>query len=95
MASTLDAYKTTLKSLIQNLASLPLSLRTFLCSSRSHHPSQWNFLCIRHGNISTAVELLPFGARLFWTQMGRLRKPLDKVIEVAKKAKRWRKDSND
>ncbi|KAG0698782.1 CHAT domain-containing protein [Suillus ampliporus] len=67
--SALVAYQTTLKFLDQHISLLPLhSLAMDACSCS-----------VRHGALTTAVELLEQGCAVFWTQLSRFRTPLDEL----------------
>ncbi|KAG2035481.1 CHAT domain-containing protein [Suillus americanus] len=79
--SALLAYKTALNFLDQQVA---------LLSSSSHHfdvireavssPATDAFSCsVRHGALTTAVELVEQGRAVFWTQLARFRTPLDEL----------------
>ncbi|KAG1824872.1 CHAT domain-containing protein [Suillus subaureus] len=80
-SSALLAYKTALKFLDRRVA---------LLSSSSHHFNVIReavsslatdaFLCsVRHGALTTAVELVEQGRAVFWTQLARFSTPLDEL----------------
>ena len=80
--TTVLAYQTFLRFSVQHLATLP-SLPQHLAILKQLMTSTANdafSACVRHGNPANAVELLEQGRGIFWSQLIRLRSPLDKVI---------------
>jgi CHAT domain-containing protein len=80
--TTVLAYQTFLRFSVQHLATLP-SLPQHLAILKQLMTSTANdafSACVRHGNPANAVELLEQGCGIFWSQLIRLRSPLDKVI---------------
>ena len=76
------AYETSLRLLIQHLATLPslpqhLVILKGLTSSLAVDAFS---ACLRNGDPAHAVELLEQGRGVFWSQLTRLRSPLDDVI---------------
>ncbi|KAF8436229.1 CHAT domain-containing protein [Boletus edulis BED1] len=76
------AYETSLQLLIQHLATLPslpqhLSILKNLTSSLAVDAFS---ACLRNNSPAKAVELLEQGRGVFWSQLTRLRSPLDDVI---------------
>ncbi|KAH0825948.1 TPR-like protein, partial [Lanmaoa asiatica] len=76
------AYDTYLRLLIHHLASLPslpqhLTILKNLTSSLAVDAFS---ACLRHHSPINAVELLEQGRGVFWSQLARLRSPLDAVI---------------
>ncbi|KAF8432777.1 CHAT domain-containing protein [Boletus edulis BED1] len=80
--STLLAYETSLRLLIHHLAALPL-LPQHLIILKKHSASlavDAFSACLRRGAHVRAVELLEQGRSVFWSQLSRLRFPLDDVM---------------
>ena len=80
--STLLAYETCLRLLVQHLAALPslpqhLTVLKDLTSSLAVDAFS---ACLRNHSPTNAVELLEQGRGVFWSQLTRLRSPLDIVI---------------
>ncbi|KAF8122963.1 TPR-like protein [Boletus edulis] len=80
--STLLAYETSLQLLIHHLAALPsLSQHLIILKERSASLAVDAFsACLRRGARVRAVELLEQGRSIFWSQLSRLRFPLDDVM---------------
>ncbi|KAF8423165.1 CHAT domain-containing protein [Boletus edulis BED1] len=80
--STLLAYETSLRLLIHHLAALPpLPQHLIILKERSSSLAVDAFsACLRRGAYVRAVELLEQGRSVFWSQLSRLRFPLDDVI---------------
>ncbi|KAF8436266.1 CHAT domain-containing protein [Boletus edulis BED1] len=80
--STLLAYETSLRSLIHHLATLPpLPQHLIILKECSASLAVDAFsACLRRGARVRAVELLEQGRSVFWSQLSRLRFPLDDVI---------------
>ena len=80
--TTVLAYQTFLRFSVQHLATLPslpqhlALLKPFMRATAVDAFSA----CVRYGNPANAVELLEQGRGVFWSQLIRLRSPLDKVI---------------
>ncbi|KAG0692299.1 hypothetical protein DFH29DRAFT_1073809, partial [Suillus ampliporus] len=79
--STLIAYQTALKFLDQHVALLSSSPRHFdVIREATSSLATDAFSCsIRHGVLTTAVELVEQGRAVFWTQLARFRTPLDEL----------------
>ena len=80
--STVFAYQTFLRFSVQHLAtllSLPQHLALLKQLMKSTAVNAFS-ACLRYGNPANAVELLEQGRGVFWSQLIRLRSPLDKVI---------------
>ncbi|KAF8129523.1 TPR-like protein [Boletus edulis] len=80
--SVLLAYETSLRLLIQHLTilpSLPRHLVTLKDLTSSLAVDVFS-TCLRHRSPAKAVELLEQGRGVFWSQLTRLRPPLDDVI---------------
>ena len=80
--TTLLAYQTALRFLVQHLAALPslphhLAVLKALSSSLAADAFS---ACLRNQSPANAVELLEQGRGVFWGQLTRLRSPLDDVI---------------
>ncbi|KAG1748209.1 TPR-like protein [Suillus lakei] len=78
-SSALIAYQTTLRFLDQHVAALSSSSRHFDAvreASSSHATDAFSY-SVRHGALTTAVELVEQGRAVFWTQLARFRSPLD------------------
>ena len=76
------AYETYLRLLVQHLATLP-SLPQHLVILKTHTSSlavDAFSACLRNGDSAHAVELLEQGRGVFWSQLTRLRSPLDDVM---------------
>ncbi|KAF8436034.1 CHAT domain-containing protein, partial [Boletus edulis BED1] len=78
----LDAYETSLRLLVQHLATLPslpqhLPILKNLSSSLAVNAFS---ACLRNHSPAKAVELLEQGRCIFWSQLTRLRSPLDDII---------------
>ena len=76
------AYETSLRLLIQHLATLPslpqhLIILKNLTSSLAVDAFS---ACLRNCSLTNAIELLEQGRGIFWTQLTRLYSPLDNVI---------------
>ncbi|KAF8431594.1 CHAT domain-containing protein [Boletus edulis BED1] len=80
--STLLAYETSLRLLIHHLAALPsLPQHLIILKERSASLAVDAFsACLRRGDRVRAVELLEQGRSIFWSQLSRLRFPLDDVM---------------
>ncbi|KAF8132848.1 TPR-like protein [Boletus edulis] len=80
--STLLAYETSLRLLIHHLAALPLlPQHLIILKERSASLAVDAFsACLRRGALVHAVELLEQGRSVFWSQLSRLRFPLDDVM---------------
>ena len=87
--TTVLAYQTFLRFSTHHLAtllSLPhdvAQLKKLTASTAADAVSA----CVRHGDLINAVELLEQGRDLFWSQILRLRSPLDEVIASGDTAK--------
>ena len=82
-STTLPAYETALRLLVQHLAAFP-SLPQHLAVIRSLTSSlavDGFSAGLRYQSSKTAVELLEQGRGVFWSQLIRLRSPLDDVVE--------------
>jgi CHAT domain-containing protein/tetratricopeptide (TPR) repeat protein len=79
--SALLAYKTALKFLDQRVALLSSSSRHFdVIREAVSSLATDAFSCsVRHGVLTTAVELVEQGRAVFWTQLARFRSPLDRI----------------
>ena len=80
--TTLLAYQTALRLLVQHLATLP-SLPQHLTVLKSHTSSlaaDAFSAYLRHKSPRKAVELLEQGRGVFWSQLTRLCSPLDEVV---------------
>ena len=80
--STLLGYRTSLRLLVEHLSTLPslpqhLDLLKNVTSSLAVDAFS---ACLRNCALSRAVELLEQGRGVFWSQLARLRLPLDNVI---------------
>ena len=80
--TTVLAYQTFLRFSIHHLAALPslpqhLALLKKLMTSIAVDAFS---ACVRHGNLANAVELLEQGRGVFWSQLARLRSPLEDVV---------------
>ncbi|KAF8132951.1 TPR-like protein [Boletus edulis] len=80
--STLLAYETSLRLLIHHLSALPsLPQHLIILKERSASLAVDAFsACLRRGARVRAVELLEQGRSVFWSQLNRLRFPLDDVM---------------
>ncbi|KAF8122961.1 TPR-like protein [Boletus edulis] len=80
--STLLAYETSLQLLIHHLAALPsLPQHLIILKERSASLAVDAFsACLRRGACVRAVELLEQGRSVFWSQLSRLRFPLNNVM---------------
>ncbi|KAG2037158.1 hypothetical protein BDR03DRAFT_958111 [Suillus americanus] len=80
-ASALLAYKTALKILDQRVALLSFSSHHFnIIREAVSSLATDAFSCsVRHGALTTAVELLEQGRAVFWTQLARFSTPLDEL----------------
>ena len=80
--TTLDAYKTALRLLVEHLAALPSLPQhlTLLKSLASSLAADAFSACLRNGSFTKAIELLEQGRGVFWSQLTRLRSPLDDVV---------------
>ncbi|KAF8436258.1 CHAT domain-containing protein [Boletus edulis BED1] len=80
--STLLAYEISLRLLIHHLAALPLlPQHLIIVKERSASLAVDAFsACLRRGARVRAVELLEQGRSVFWSQLSRLRFPLDHVM---------------
>ncbi|KAI9571847.1 CHAT domain-containing protein [Boletus coccyginus] len=81
-STTISAYQIFFHFIVQYLATLPslpqhLALLKQLTTSTVVDAFS---ACIRYGNPANAVELLEQGRGIFWSQLIRLRSPLDDVI---------------
>ena len=88
-STTLLAYKTALRLLSQHLAtfpSLPQHL-TVLKSLTSSLAADAFSACLRNGSPLNAAELLEQGRGVFWSQLTRLRSPLEDVTESGPEGK--------
>ncbi|KAG2127527.1 TPR-like protein [Suillus clintonianus] len=79
--SALLAYQTALKFLDQHVTILSPSPHLFdVVRMATASLAMDAFSCsIRHGELTTAVELVEQGRAVFWTQLARLRSPLDEL----------------
>ncbi|KAG2037127.1 CHAT domain-containing protein [Suillus americanus] len=79
--SALVAYQTALKFLDQHVALLSSSSRHFdVVKMATASLAVDAFSCsVRHGALTTAVELVEQGRAVFWTQLARLSSPLDEL----------------
>ncbi|KAG1731689.1 CHAT domain-containing protein [Suillus lakei] len=77
-SSALIAFKTTLRFLDQHVAALPSSSHHFdvVREATSSHATDAFSCSVRHGALTTAVELVEQGRAVFWTQLARFRSPL-------------------
>ncbi|KAG1726838.1 CHAT domain-containing protein, partial [Suillus lakei] len=80
--SALLAYKTALKFLDQHLALLSSSSRHFdVIKEAVSFLATDAFSCsVRHGALTTAVELVEQGRAVFWAQLARFSTPLDELF---------------
>ncbi|KAF8132911.1 CHAT domain-containing protein [Boletus edulis] len=80
--STLLAYETSLRLLIHHLAALPsLPQHLTILKDRTSSLAVDAFsACLRRGTRVRAVELLEQGRSVFWSQLSRLRFPLDDIM---------------
>ena len=80
--TTLLAYETALRLLVQHLAALPSSPQHLgLLKSISSSLAVDAFsACLRNRSPTKAVELLEQGRAVFWSQLIRLRSPLDDIV---------------
>ena len=80
--SVLSAYRTALRLLVQHLTTLPSLPRhlTVLKALTSSLAADAFSACLRNRSLTLAVELLEQGRGVFWSQLTRLRSPLDDVI---------------
>ena len=80
--TTLLAYQTCLRLLTHHVATLPPlpRHRTLLRGLTSSLAVDAFSACLREGSPTHAVELLEQGRGVFWSQLTRLRSPLDDVI---------------
>ena len=80
--TTLLAYETYMRLLVQHLATLPSSPQYF--SMFKSHTSSLAVdafsSCLRNWSPTIAVELLEQGRGVFWSQLSRFRCPLDDVV---------------
>jgi CHAT domain-containing protein len=88
--TTVLAYQTFLRFSVQHFATLPslprhLALLKQLMTSKAVDAFS---ACLRYGNPANAVELLEHGRGVFWSQLIRLRSPLDKVIASGDKGEK-------
>ncbi|KAG2119451.1 CHAT domain-containing protein [Suillus clintonianus] len=79
--SALLAYQTALKFLDQHVTMLPSSPYIFdVVRIATASLAMDAFSCsVRHGALTTAMELVEQGRAVFWTQLARLRSPLDEL----------------
>ncbi|KAG2123451.1 TPR-like protein [Suillus clintonianus] len=79
--SALLAYQTALKFLDQHVTILSSSPRHFdVVKVAIASLAMDAFSCsVRHGALTTAVEMVEQGRAVFWTQLARLRSPLDEL----------------
>ncbi|KAG2141845.1 TPR-like protein [Suillus clintonianus] len=79
--SALLAYQTALKFLDQHVTLLSSSPRHFdVVKMATASLAMDAFSCsVRHGALTTAVEMVEQGRAVFWTQLARLRSPLDEL----------------
>ncbi|KAG0707128.1 TPR-like protein [Suillus ampliporus] len=79
--SSLLAYQTTLKFLDQCIAVLSSFSRHFnMVREATSSIAMDAFSCsVRHGALTTAVELVEQGRAVFWAQLARFRTPLDEL----------------
>jgi CHAT domain-containing protein/tetratricopeptide (TPR) repeat protein len=80
--TTLLAYETSLRLLVQHLTtlpSLPQHLIIFKNLTSSLAVDAFS-ACLRNCSLTDAVELLEQGRGVFWSQLARLHSPLDNVI---------------
>ena len=80
--TTLLAYETSLRLLTHHVATLPPlpQHRTILKGLTSSLAADAFSACLRNGSPKDAVVLLEQGRGVFWSQLTRLRSPLDDVI---------------
>ena len=83
------AYETALRFLVQHLAALPslpqhLTILKGLSSSLAVDAFS---ACLRNNSPTNAVELLEQGRGVFWSQLTRLRSPLDDVVASGSEGK--------
>ena len=80
--STLFAYETSLRLLVEHLSTLPSLPRhlDLLKKATSSLAVDAFSACLRNRALTRAVELLEQGRGVFWSQLTRLRLPLDDVI---------------
>ena len=81
-SSILLAYQTSLRLLVQHLATLP-SLPERLVILKKHTSSfavDAFSACLRNCNVANAVELLEQGRGVLWSQLARLHSPLEDVM---------------
>ncbi|KAG8215519.1 hypothetical protein J3R82DRAFT_9167 [Butyriboletus roseoflavus] len=83
--TTLLAYQTSLRLLTHHVATLP-PLPQHLTSESSLAVDAFS-ACLRNRSSKNAVELLEQGRGVFWTQLTRLRSPLDDVIACGQTGK--------
>ena len=88
-ATTLLAYETALRLLVQHLAALPALPHHFgLLKHLSSSLAVGAFsACLRSRSLTKAVALLEQGRAVFWNRLTRLRSPLDNVIESGPQGK--------
>ena len=88
-SSTLLAYQTSLRFLVQHLVALPSLPRhlTVLKERTSSLAVDAFSACLRHSAPGAAIELLEQGRAVFWSQLTRLRSPLDEVVTSSKAGK--------
>ena len=87
--STLLAYRTALRFLLQYstaLPSLPQHLTVLKTLSSSLAADAFS-ACLRNSSSTIAIELLEQGRGIFWSQLTRLRSPLDDVIASGRAGK--------
>ena len=87
--TTLLAYETALRLLVQHLSalpSLPQHLTVLKALSSSLAVDAFS-ACLRNHLLTNAVDLLEQGQGVFWTQLTRLRSPLDDVIASGSEGK--------
>ncbi|KAG2119311.1 CHAT domain-containing protein [Suillus clintonianus] len=79
--SVMVAYQTALKFLDQHVTMLSSSLRYFhIVRVATVSLAMDAFSCsVRHGALTTAVEMMEQGRAVFWTHLARFRTPLDEL----------------
>ena len=87
--TTLLAYQTCLRLLTHHIATLPPlpQHRTILKGLTSSLAVDAFSACLRNGSPKDAVQLLEQGRGVFWSQLTRLRSPLDDVIASGSRGK--------
>ncbi|GJE92059.1 CHAT domain-containing protein [Phanerochaete sordida] len=82
--STLDAYRVCLEIMEEKVVTAPtLEMQHDVVRDQRFLPSNAAAYAIDQGNLALAVELLEQGRALLWSQIRRLRTPLDQLEESA------------